>query len=84
LFLQAYEINDSELAASFRAIDISLEPFISRSNVDPTSLPWKSLKVLLTESIYGGKLGESDVSFNSFFFSFPFGSDATLPLLPSF
>lgn len=28
-------------------------------------MPWTSLKVLLTESIYGGKLGESDVSQSS-------------------
>lgn len=59
---QAYEVNDSELAAAFRAIDISLEAFSTRSNVDPRSLPWTSLRVLLTESIYGGKLGESEVS----------------------
>ncbi|CED84986.1 dynein heavy chain cytosolic [Phaffia rhodozyma] len=60
---KAYEINDSELLASFRAIDSSLEAFITRTNVDPTTLPWTSLRVLLTTSIYGGKIGESDYDF---------------------
>jgi hypothetical protein len=59
---QAYEINDAELFAAFRAIDLSLEPFAGRANVDPAALPWTALRLLITMPIYGGKIGESDVS----------------------
>lgn len=59
---QAYEINDAELFAAFRAIDLSLEPFAGRTNVDPATLPWTALRSLITTPIYGGKIGESDVS----------------------
>jgi dynein heavy chain 1, cytosolic len=30
-----------------------------RSNVDPEKLPWLAIKVMLTENIYGGKIGNN-------------------------
>jgi dynein heavy chain 1 len=48
------------MASSIRAIDTLLEPFGTRANVDPRSLPWTALNTLIT-SVYASKVGETDV-----------------------
>lgn len=51
------EFNDSDLSSAIRTIDTWLAIAAKgKANVDPAVIPWKAIRALLRETIYGGKI----------------------------
>ncbi|GAA5979126.1 hypothetical protein JCM10908_002813 [Rhodotorula pacifica] len=51
------EFNDADLEAAFSTIDtwVSIAAR-GRANIDPASIPWKAIRALVRETVYGGKI----------------------------
>lgn len=52
-----YDFNDSDFESGAHVVD-SWVVDTQRSNISPSSLPWDALNVLITETIYGGKIDD--------------------------
>lgn len=51
------EFNDADLAAAFATVDTWMTIAAKgRANIDPASIPWKAIRSLVRENIYGGKI----------------------------
>jgi dynein cytoplasmic 1 heavy chain len=54
---QSYDFNDSDLAAAFGTIDIWLLSVAKgRANVDLAIIPWDTIRTLVKQSVYGGRV----------------------------
>lgn len=54
-----YEFTDSDLNCALDVIDQWLDDTAgNRAHIDPGQIPWKALKTLLAESIYGGRVDQ--------------------------
>lgn len=52
-----FEFNDSDAEAALTTIEVWVNRVAKgRSNIDPRAIPWDALKVLLKQSVYGGKI----------------------------
>lgn len=51
------EFNDADLKSATQTIDTWLAIAAQgKANVDPASIPWKAIRLLLRETVYGGKI----------------------------
>ncbi|KAJ1930559.1 dynein heavy chain [Tieghemiomyces parasiticus] len=54
---QTYAFNDADQACALATVDHWLASAAAgRANVDPDRIPWRAVRTLLTESVYGGRL----------------------------
>ena len=54
---KAYDFNDSDMAAAFTTIDTWLHSVAKgRANVDPAQIPWDAIRILIKQSVYGGRI----------------------------
>ncbi len=52
-----YEFNDSDLSAGILTLHHWIKAAAKgRSNIDPKAIPWKAVKLLLKEAVYGGRI----------------------------
>ncbi|CAJ0934299.1 unnamed protein product, partial [Mesorhabditis belari] len=53
----AYEFSDADLRVAFDTLDSAIDTIAQgRTNVAPEKLPWSTLRTLLSQCIYGGKI----------------------------
>ncbi|KAG5458344.1 MAG: dynein heavy chain domain-containing protein, partial [Olpidium bornovanus] len=54
---KAYEYDSSDLDLALALVDQLLETVAQgRANVNPESIPWRAIRTLLSQSVYGGKI----------------------------
>ncbi|RYH06718.1 hypothetical protein EON65_42550, partial [archaeon] len=54
-----YEFSDADVQCSLDVIDQWVDDVSGkRAHIDPQNLPWQALRVLLTESLYGGRIDQ--------------------------
>ncbi|GAA5850789.1 hypothetical protein JCM8547_009091 [Rhodosporidiobolus lusitaniae] len=54
---KAFEFNDSDQEAALNTIDAWIESAAKgRGNIDPAAIPWDAIRVLIRETVYGGKI----------------------------
>jgi dynein heavy chain 1 len=54
---KVYEFNDSDHGMGVMTVDGWLDGVASgKSNIDPKSIPWDALRILIRETVYGGKI----------------------------
>lgn len=53
----SYEFSDADLRVACDTLDASVDAVaMGRTNVSPEKLPWHTLRCLLSQCIYGGKI----------------------------
>lgn len=53
----AYEFSDADLRVACDTLDAAVDTIAQgRANVAPDKLPWNTLRTLLSQCIYGGKI----------------------------
>ncbi|GAA5974101.1 hypothetical protein JCM11641_003434 [Rhodosporidiobolus odoratus] len=85
---KAFEFNDSDQEAALNTIDAWVASAAKgRANIDPASIPWEAIRVLVRETVYGGKIDtESDQSLLDSFVAKLFSArayDVDFELVPS-
>jgi len=54
---KTYEFNDSDQESALDTIDFWInETSQGRSNIDPHLIPWDAIRILIKETVYGGKI----------------------------
>lgn len=53
----SYEFSDADLRVACDTLDASVDAVaMGRANISPEKLPWHTLRCLLSQCIYGGKI----------------------------
>jgi dynein heavy chain 1 len=54
---KSIEFNDADLAAALATVDTWMSIAAKgRANIDPAAIPWKAIRTLVRENVYGGKI----------------------------
>eukprot|EP01016_Furgasonia_blochmanni_P042655 TRINITY_DN567_c0_g1_i1.p1 TRINITY_DN567_c0_g1~~TRINITY_DN567_c0_g1_i1.p1 ORF type:complete len:874 (+),score=315.79 TRINITY_DN567_c0_g1_i1:204-2825(+) len=53
---KVYEFNEADQRCALDLIDEHIDGMGERQNVDPSKMPWDTIKCILTQNLYGGKI----------------------------